>query len=164
MQKQWLVFHTCTRLGYQHRHQLTLPEIQLVCLAATVSLLRVSGLRPFHKTFLTSLLPTGMQMKIIFSSASQTTDLYSSTIPHSSHPFPAGDRSCQGLWTEQELDMEPQGAERAGAGAPQLCLLRCQWTQGAAEEIIITGKERIQTGRKLQERRLKQLLCSLRCY
>lgn len=77
VQKQWLVFHTCTRLGYQHKHQLTILQPFLrSCWSVLqpVSIFSVSqDWGHSTKPSWTSSLPTEMQMKIIFSSASQNT-------------------------------------------------------------------------------------------
>lgn len=140
MHKQQLLLHNCTTLGWaffistcwhfcSHFLSQTITA-WLVCLTANISwLLRASGLRPFHKTFLASPFPTGMQMQIIFLLTVKIQLLYSS------HSSPAGDTSQQGLWTEQDIGHGAGKELWAGADATKLTLLRWQQTRRAAEEM-----------------------------
>lgn len=102
MQKQWLVVHNCTRLGYQHKHQLTLLQ---PFLRSDWSVLQpVSVFSQFQDWGLStkSSWPACFPQECKWKSSFPLT--VKIQVPNSSLSFPAGDTSYQGLWTEQELD------------------------------------------------------------
>lgn len=127
MQKQWLVVHNCTRLGYHF------SSSHFSSHSWDLTGLSCSQYQSSH-SFKTEAFPLNLpdQPASHRNANENHLFLWQSKYRFQTHPFHflLGTQAIRAYGQSRNWT---HGAERAGAGAPELCLLRWQWTHGAAE-------------------------------